>query len=110
MAIKFFCELCGKEMGTAPAGRIKEFSKKFGDKCDQCIKMESDLGKFFESRKSIFLNKFNELVKESKDDLVSEIANMIEERTRQFDLKLLMDQEAKREILKKDIKEIEGKR
>lgn len=99
--IKVFCELCGQIMGTANIGEIKSFQKKYGDKCDECLKMEQELKSFIEKRRGNFNNKFNQLVKECQEYMEKEIKDLLDRRTQQFEMRLVIEEQQRREKMQK---------
>ena len=79
MAIKIFCNICDKTMGSISACDIrslKDFAQKTGEVCKSCIKMEEDLKAFALKQKGIVTTKCDRLMTEYVGKLKREIAKL----------------------------------
>jgi hypothetical protein len=99
MAIKLFCEVCGSQMGNINIKDLKKFNKENGEKCKDCVKMETDLKAFVENKRAYFNKRFGQLVDECKTYMMGEIQGLLEKRAKMVEMKLYQEDEEKRKSI-----------
>ena len=111
MGVKISCDVCGQFMADVNMKDLKNAHKKYGDKCADCVKMETDLKNFVESKRNLFNNKFGQLVVECREYMMGEIKGLLEERAKKVEMKLYNEEETKRkEIIDEYLKSQEPKK
>lgn len=102
MAIKMFCELCGKGMGSVNFKELKKLSQQKKEICNDCVKMEEDLKKYVEKQRGYISKKTEVLIKEMTDLMHERVIELIENR------KSLEIEEIKKDLIEKQKEEIEN--
>jgi len=99
MGVKISCDVCGQFMADVNMADLKNAHKKYGDKCKDCVKMQTDLKEFVESKRNFFNKKFGELVAECRTYMMGEIKELLEKRAKMVEMKLYDEEEQKKKSI-----------
>lgn len=76
MAVCVNCERCKKLIAEVPSAKIKDWLQSNDEVCKECKKAESDLDKFYETKRSKYVGRLEALHAEAKNELIAEVKRL----------------------------------
>ena len=76
MPVNLLCERCGRSIGNFAWDKVRDFVQAHGETCNDCLKREEKLIKFFEMQKGGYIRKMDTLLGEAKIELAKEVRNL----------------------------------
>lgn len=76
MSIEIKCEWCGKHMANVTYQKVREYIQKNGEICRGCQKRITLIEQFFDKKRERFMQAFDRLLGEAKDEFKEEVKRL----------------------------------